>query len=154
MHPDIEKNSLSQTALMLALAIIFLWFGALKFVPAEATGLEGLVNNSPIVFWIHDVMSPRTFANILGVIEIIIGVLLLGGLKNMKLRALGGLGGIVTFLVTLSFMFTTPGVVYEGRSFPILSAMPGEFLLKDLVLLAASFAIFMSAKETVFKKED
>jgi len=39
------------------------------------------------------------------------------------------------FLTTLSFLFTTPG--WEPTlGFPGISAMPGQFLLKDVVLLA------------------
>ena len=41
------------------------------------------------------------------------------------------------FATTLSFLFTTPG--WEPTlGFPALSAMPGQFLLKDIVFLGAS----------------
>jgi uncharacterized membrane protein YkgB len=42
------------------------------------------------------------------------------------------------FLTTLSFLVTTPGWEKSLGGFPALSAMPGQFLLKDLVLLGAS----------------
>jgi uncharacterized membrane protein YkgB len=45
--------------------------------------------------------------------------------------------GILLFLSTLSFLFTTPGVT-AASGFPVLSVMPGQFLLKDLVLVSAS----------------
>jgi uncharacterized membrane protein YkgB len=36
----------------------------------------------------------------------------------------------------LSFLFTTPGVVSRfAGPVPVLSALPGQFLLKDVVLL-------------------
>jgi uncharacterized membrane protein YkgB len=41
------------------------------------------------------------------------------------------------FLGTLSFLFTTPGVTAAG-GFPVLSVLPGQFLLKDLVLIGAA----------------
>lgn len=46
---------------------------------------------------------------------------------------------IVLFLGTLSFLFTTPGVVasYAG-GIPVLSGQPGQFLLKDLVLIGVA----------------
>lgn len=53
--------------------------------------------------------------------------------------ALGSIGGIVTFVITLTFMLSTPGVIQNGHSFPFISAIPGQFLVKDLVLLGASF---------------
>jgi Protein of unknown function, DUF417 len=45
--------------------------------------------------------------------------------------------GVLLFLGTLSFLFTTPGVA-AGSGFPVLSVLPGQFLLKDLVLVSAS----------------
>lgn len=43
------------------------------------------------------------------------------------------------FLGTLSFLFTTPGVIDTfANGFPVLSAKPGQFLLKDIVLLGVA----------------
>jgi len=42
------------------------------------------------------------------------------------------------FLVTLSFILTTPGVWQQGYGFPFPSSSPGQFLLKDLVNLGAA----------------
>ncbi len=42
------------------------------------------------------------------------------------------------FLITLSFLLTTPGVWQPGYGFPALSPSPGQFLAKDLVLLGAA----------------
>ena len=44
---------------------------------------------------------------------------------------------MLLFLGTLSFLFSTPGVTAAG-GFPVLSVLPGQFLLKDLVLVSAS----------------
>ncbi len=47
-----------------------------------------------------------------------------------------------TYLITLTFFFSTPGVAEAtAGGFPAISAMPGQFLLKDLVLLAASLSL-------------
>ena len=47
--------------------------------------------------------------------------------------------GILLYLSTLSFLFTTPGVtVASAGGFPVLSVLPGQFLLKDLVLAGAA----------------
>ena len=54
-----------------------------------------------------------------------------------RLSAVGSAIAILLFLGTLSFLFTTPGVTAAG-GFPVLSVMPGQFLLKDLVLLGAA----------------
>ena len=42
------------------------------------------------------------------------------------------------FLITLTVMFSTPGVIAPGYSFPVLSANVGQFLAKDLLLLGAA----------------
>jgi reactive chlorine resistance protein C len=42
------------------------------------------------------------------------------------------------FLTTLSFLFTTPGWEQTLGGFSGISAMPGQFLLKDIVLLGAA----------------
>ncbi len=51
---------------------------------------------------------------------------------------IGSLGSAMTYLITLSFMLTTPGVWEPGYGFPFPSVMPGQFLAKDLVLLGVS----------------
>jgi uncharacterized membrane protein YkgB len=42
------------------------------------------------------------------------------------------------FLTTLTFLFTTPGWEQSLGGFPALSAIPGQFVLKDIVLLGAA----------------
>lgn len=146
-HERVDDSTIK--TLIVTLAIIFIWFGGIKFTAGGAGGIEGLINNSPIISWVYSIFDVGTFGVLLGSLEIIIGLLLLAGLSNIKLRAIAGLGAIVTFLVTLSFMLSTPGVVPEGVSFPVLSGMPGEFLLKDIVLLAVSYTIFISGRHAL-----
>jgi uncharacterized membrane protein YkgB len=49
------------------------------------------------------------------------------------------------FLTTLSFLLSSPGWEPSLGGFPALSAMPGQFLLKDVVLLAAALWSFGEA---------
>lgn len=122
-----------------ALVVIFLWFGALKFTDYEASGIAPLVMNSPLVMWLQGSFGIGGTAHAIGVYELLTAVLLASRPWVPRLAALGGAMGVVCFLVTLSFMFTTPGVVQAGFDSPLaLSAMPGQFLLKDLVLLCVS----------------
>lgn len=131
-----------------ALALVFLWFGCLKFTQYEAAGIAPLVMNSPIVVWWHDLFGIAGTARMLGVYEILTGVLIASRPVQPRLAAIGGAMGTITYLITLSFMLTTPGVVQPGFDTPFaLSAFPGQFLLKDVVLLAASFAILFSARQ-------
>jgi len=54
-----------------------------------------------------------------------------------KASAIGGFLAMGLFATTLSFLFSTPG--WEpSLGFPAISALPGQFLLKDIVLFGAS----------------
>jgi reactive chlorine resistance protein C len=50
----------------------------------------------------------------------------------------GSLGSIVTFILTTSFLLSTPGPVQFAHGWPELGDA-GQVLIKDLVLLGASF---------------
>jgi len=130
---------ISQWALTYALAPIFLWFGALKFTAFEASGIAPLIINNPLVVWTYAAFGIAGAAKVIGSIEILAGLLIAARPVSPHASAIGGIMGVMTFLITLSFMFTTPGVMQAGADSPFaLSPMPGQFLLKDLVLLSAS----------------
>jgi len=120
------------------LVIVLVWIGMLKFTSYEAEGIRPLAEHSPFFSWTYGFLSTRSFSNILGVIEITTGILIALRPFSPKLSAIGSIGGIITFLITLTFMLSTPGVLQQGMSFPFISGSPGQFLIKDLVLLGAS----------------
>ncbi|MEO6050009.1 MAG: DUF417 family protein [Pyrinomonadaceae bacterium] len=120
------------------LVIILIAVGALKFTTYEAEGIQGLVANSPLMSWTYGISSVRTFSAILGVIEITLGVLIATRPFAPKASAIGSIGAILMFLITLSFILTTPGVWQAGYGFPFPSPMPGQFLIKDIMLLGAA----------------
>jgi len=120
------------------LVLIFLCFGALKFTTHEAEGIAPFGMNSPLLSWAFAALGQQGFSYALGTIEILVGLLIATRPFSAKLSAVGSIGAIVTFLITLSLLFSTPGVIEEGYSFPALSGKIGTFLLKDVVLLAAS----------------
>ncbi|QDS97118.1 Inner membrane protein YkgB [Adhaeretor mobilis] len=111
----------------------------MKFTQYEAEGISGFVKNSPLMSWAYSVMSVRGFSTALGVVEIIIALLLALRPFSARAAALGSLLAIGMFLTTLSFLLTTPGIWEESLGgFPALSVAPGQFVLKDFVLLGAS----------------
>ncbi|WP_237883298.1 YkgB family protein [Pseudomonas sp. PGPR40] len=124
-----------------ALAIIYFWFGGMKFTHYEAQGLVPLVSNSPLLGWTYDIFSVDIFSRLLGVLEISIGALIAGHLLSPKLSLVGGALSAGLFFTTLTFMFSTPGVVEPGLGFPAITVAPGQFLLKDIGLLAASIFV-------------
>lgn len=120
------------------LALIFLWIGILKFTAYEAQNIKPLVENSPIWSTAYQSIGLINLSMMIGIIEISIGILIALRAFSPKLSALGSIGAIITFLITLSFMFTTPGIWEPNYGIPALSALPGQFLAKDLVLLGVS----------------
>jgi len=120
------------------LVIILLSVGALKFTAYEAEGIQGLVANSPLMSWAYSVFTVRSYSALLGVIEITLGILIATRPFAPKISAIGSIGAIFMFLVTLSFLLTTPGVWQAGYGFPFPSPMPGQFLIKDIMLLGAA----------------
>ncbi|MDQ3219631.1 MAG: DUF417 family protein [Acidobacteriota bacterium] len=120
------------------LVIILLWVGALKFTAYEAEGIQGLVANSPLMSWMLGVMSVQGVSMLIGTVEIILGLLIATRPFAPLVSAVGSVGAAITFLITLTFVLTTPGVWQPGYGFPFPSPMPGQFLLKDLLLLGAA----------------
>lgn len=125
-------------AIIVALTVVFLWFGCLKFTAYEATGVSGFIMNNPLIAWLNGAFGVSGAAKFLGVFEILTGLLIAGRFVSVRLGLIGGAMGMLTFFVTLVCLFTTPGVVQPGFDTPLaLSAAPGQFLLKDIVLFAA-----------------
>ena len=149
MRRDQYRMTANSGALLVnyALVLIFVWFGILKFTQYEAAGIAPLVMNSPVVGWWHALFGIAGTSRMLGVYEILTGVLIALRPIQPRLAAIGGAMAVIAFLITLTFMLTTPGVAQPGVGNPLaLSPFPGQFLLKDVVLLAASVAVLLGAR--------
>ncbi len=119
-----------------AIAVVFIWIGWLKFAPYEADSITPFVANNPMMSQLYahpEQYGPHltregelvpaqrawqqanhtyAFADGLGTVEITIGLLVLCGLVPTALGAGAGLAGaalaFATSFVTLSFLVTTP----------------------------------------------
>lgn len=129
-------------AIRFSSAIVLGWIGAMKFTAYEAGAIEGLVASSPLTNWLYSVFSLQGASNLIGTAEIAIALLLVIGAKFPKAALLGAVGALATFFVTASFLFTAPVTEPSLGGFPALSVVPGQFLLKDIVLLAS--AVFLT----------
>ena len=120
------------------LVVVLLLIGVLKFTPGEAAGIQPLVAHSPLMSWMYGLLSVQGVSNVIGAIEIAVAALI--ALRPLSPRAsfVGSLGAVVTFLLTVSFLLSTPGAAHLKYGFPLLGDS-GQFLIKDLVLLGASF---------------
>jgi uncharacterized membrane protein YkgB len=120
------------------LVLVLLWIGGMKFTAYEAEGIRPLVANSPLMGWVYNLLSVTAFSSLLGLVEIAIGVLIALRPVWPAGSALGSGLAVGMFLTTLSFLVTTPGWEPSLGGFPAVSAMPGQFVLKDIVLLGAA----------------
>ena len=121
------------------LVVVIAWIGALKYSSYEATAIQPLIAHSPVFSWLYSTFSVRTFAAVLGSVEIVAALLIAARPLFPRLSVIGSAMGILLFLSTISFLFTTPGItVASAGGFPVLSVLPGQFLLKDLVLVSVS----------------
>ncbi len=138
-------NLYSDYAVRYSIVLVLVWIGAMKFTAYEAAGIEGLVASSPILGWLYSVVSIQAASSIIGTIEIAIAAALALGPIYRPAALLGAFGAIATFSITLTFLFTAPGWEASLGGFPALSVVPGQFLLKDIVLLAASVSLLGKA---------
>jgi uncharacterized membrane protein YkgB len=131
------------------LVIVIAWFGAMKFTSYESHGISHWVANSPFLGWVYDIMSIDAFGRVNGSIELITAALLAVRPWFPKVSVVGGLFASLFFVVTLSFMISTPGVgEASAGGFPVLSA-DGEFLMKDIALLGLSLWLLAESAEAV-----
>lgn len=125
---------------ILRYGVVFLLvvIGAAKFFAFEAEGIKPLVENSPFLSWMLGAFGVRGTSNVIGTIEIVTGLAIASRRFAPAVSAVGSAAGVVIFLTTLSFLFSTPGALS-------LMHPAGAFLMKDVVLLGACVATLAEA---------
>ncbi len=115
-------------ALRISLATVFIWFGALKILGVSP--VADLVAST--VYWV----DPDWLVPALGVVEVLVG---LGLALNRWIRAVLLILAVQmagTFLVFL----VLPDLTFQDGN-PLKLTVEGEFILKNLVLLAAAMVV-------------
>jgi uncharacterized membrane protein YphA (DoxX/SURF4 family) len=123
------------TVLRVTLAIVFIWFGALKV--AGKSPVEDLVADT--VYWV----DAGSFVIFLGLWEIAIGVGLILGVALRLVLLLFFAQMLGTFLTVVIH----PGIVFRDSN-PLLLTVTGEFIVKNLVLIAAGIVIGATVRRT------
>jgi uncharacterized membrane protein YkgB len=142
----VAVEGIGQYAIRYSSVLVLVWIGAMKFTAYEAESIRGLVEHSPLMGWLYDVLSVRATSALIGFAELAIAGLIAARPVSAGLSAIGSALAVGMFATTLSFLFSTPGVFEESAGgFPALSVVPGQFLLKDAVLLAAAIGSFAEA---------
>lgn len=121
------------TLTRLALGVVFLWFGALKFIPGWSPA-EDLATRTLARLSFGAISRPAALALLAGW-EVLIGLGLLSGkFLRVTLLLLG-----VQMIGTL-----TPLVLFPGETFrvvPVAPTLEGQYIIKNLVLIAAALVV-------------
>ena len=124
------------------IAIVLGWIGLFKFTPTEANAILPFLQNSPLMSWLLTIFGQQGASNLIGTIEVITAILLIAGTWWPKPLLYGGALGTLTFLTTLSFLFTTPGMITLHDGFWVAN----DFLLKDVTLLGVSISALLRGR--------
>ena len=127
----LHLESLARGVLRYGLVALLLLWGGFKFAAFEAEGIRPLVEHSPLLSWLYPVLGVRGTSALIGIVEIGAALMICTRHWRPALSAAGSLIAVGTFLVTLSFLVTTPGVFSPTNPF-------GGFLMKDIMLLGAA----------------
>jgi len=175
-----QTDRIGLNLMRLAIAIVFLWIGALKFVPYEADSITPFVANSPVLsfFYKHPEQykahlthegqlvpeqrewqrenNTYAFSKGLGVVEITIGTLVLLNPVSSLVGLIGAFLAFATPFVTLSFLITTPDAWVQSLGdadfgFPFLSG-GGRLVLKDTVILAGALLVMADSARTLLRQ--
>lgn len=121
-------------ALRIGLAVVFVWFGALKVFGVSP--VSDLVAST--VYWV----DPGWFVPLLGVVEVVVGLGLAFrfGLRWVLAVLLAQLAGTV-----LVFVFQPEVAFQEGN--PLLLTTEGEFVVKNAVLIGAAMVVGTQVRE-------
>jgi len=121
-------QTIGTAMLRYGLVAILLMIGAMKWTAAEAEAIQPWVSGSPFLSWIYQVASVQLGSELIGMIEIVTA-LLIGVRRWLPAAAVvGSILASVMFLVTLSFLVTTPNQSPDAQG----------FLMKDFFLLGAA----------------
>ena len=175
-----KLDTLGTHLMRLAIAVVFLWIGALKFAPYEADSITPFVANSPFMSFFYEhpedykahithegelnadkrvwqtANNTYVFSTGLGFVEILIGLLVLSNPISRRAGLLGGALAFGTPLVTLTFLHTTPEAWVPDlgdaeHGFPFLSGA-GRLVLKDVLMLAGALPVMADSARQLLQE--
>ncbi len=126
VQPILHRNSLA--ALRIAIAAVYIWFGALKL--AGTTPVRELVEATTP--W----SDPSWFVPAMGAFEVALGLWLMVGRRLLFALPLFAAHMVGTFGV----LVMVPEVAFQSGN-PLQLTVEGEFVVKNLVMLAAVIVV-------------
>ena len=166
-----------------AILIIFVWIGGLKFWNYEAEGIVPFVANSPFMNFFYTKSAPEYkqyklkegeldeakhqwhvenntygFSHGLGILIMSIGILTFLGIFSPKIGAVGATLAIIMTIGTLSFLVTTPEVWVPDlgsgeHGFPLLTGA-GRLVIKDTAILAGAIVALSECARRILRKRE
>ncbi len=164
-----------------AILIIFVWIGGLKFWNYEAEGIVPFVANSPFMSFFYAKDAPEykeyklkegefdadkhqwhvenntyIFSYGLGILIMSIGILTFLGIFWPKVGLVGATLAIIMTIGTLSFLVTTPEAWVPNLGsgeygFPLLSGA-GRLVIKDTAILAGAIVVLADSAKSVLSQ--
>lgn len=178
-----DSQRLGLSMLRVAILIIFVWIGGLKFWNYEAEGIVPFVANSPFMSFFYKERAPEYkdyklregefdaakhewheknntygFSHGLGLLIMSIGILTFLGFFSARAGLVGEVLAVVMTLGTLSFLVTTPEVwvpdLGSGEyGFPLLSGA-GRLVIKDTAILAGAVVLLSDTARRLLARRE
>lgn len=176
-----SRDKIAVGLLRLALVIVLVWIGSLKFASYEADSIVPLVSNSPVMSFFYRHPAPEyrhymnregeliqahrdwqesngtyLFSHGLGIVIVVIGLLIALHPVSPRAAAVGSLLLVFMALTTLSFLVTTPetwvpALGDSAHGFPYLSGV-GRLVIKDTIMLGAAFVTLSDSAKAALRR--
>jgi uncharacterized membrane protein YkgB len=176
-----SMQKLGVNFIRVAILIVFVWIGGLKFWNYEAEGIVPFVANSPFMSFFYTQKAPdyKTYklkegefdkakyewhkanntygySRGLGVLIMSIGILTFLGIFFPRIGLVGAGLCIIMMFGTLSFLFTTPEVWVPNlgsgeHGFPLLTGA-GRLVLKDIAIMAGAVVVLADCAKRILKQ--
>src|SRR5574344_747210 len=177
-----SQQRLGVNLIRVAILIIFVWIGGLKFANYEAEGIVPFVANSPFMsfFYIKQALEYKTkklkegefdkakyewhqanntygFAKGLGVLIMSIGVLTFLGIFFPRVGPVGAGLVVIMTIGTLSFLVTTPecwvpDLERSEHGFPQHTGA-GRLVIKDVAIITGALVVISDSAQRILKKK-
>lgn len=176
-----SADRMGYNLMRVAILVIFVWIGGLKYYAYEADGIVPFVANSPLMSFFYKYDAPDykkhmnaegvykaenrewhkqnntyIFSYGLGALIVSIGLLVFLGMFSPKIGLVGEILAIIMTLGTLSFLVTTPEVWVPNLGdsdfgFPFLSGR-GRLVIKDIAILAGAVILLSDSARKILGK--
>ncbi|MFX0555575.1 DoxX family membrane protein [Maribacter sp. CXY002] len=135
---ETTKTSSPICFMRIAIGLVYLWFGTLKFFPGLSPA-EELATDTISMLTFH-MIAPNLELVLLAILEVVIGVFLILNIKTTT--------AIYMALFHIFFTFS-PLFFFYDKSFngnPIALTLVGQYIIKNLIIIGALWVILKDVK--------